>query len=91
MTAHSAIFTTTRTQHMESRLSTLDCLSQIETLILDPACDEETRTDALTYAAAIIDGVETPPGRQPSELVAPLTAAELRAVIDDFDIYFLAD
>ncbi len=79
MTAHSAIFTTTRTQHMESRLSTLDCLSQIETLVLDPACDKETRAQALTYAANVVEG---------SQNANPLTADELRAVIDDFDIYF---
>ena len=82
MTAHSAIFTTTRTQHMESRLSTLDCLSQIETLVLDPDCDDQTRAQALEYAANVVAGVSN---------ANPLTTDELRAVLDDFDTYFPAN
>ena len=82
MTAHSAIFTATRTQHMESRLSTLDCLSQIETLVLDPDCDPKTREQALEYAANVVEGVSN---------ANPLTTDELRAVLDDFDTYFPAN
>lgn len=82
MTAHSAIFTATRTQHMELRLSTLDCLSQIETLVLDPDCDDQTREQALEYAANVVEGVSN---------ANPLSADELRAVLDDFDTYFPAN
>ena len=90
MTAHSAIFTATRTQHMESRLSTLDCLSQIETLVLDPDCDAQTREDALTYAAQVLEGHHDKPGNVQASIEA-LTADELRAVLDDFDTYFPAE
>lgn len=82
MTAHSAIFTATRTAHMESRLSTFDCLSQIETLVTHRDCDPETREQALEYAANVVEGVSN---------ANPLTADELRAVLDDFETYFPAE
>lgn len=82
MTAHSAIFEATRAAHLDGRLSTLDCLSQIETLALDPDCADDTRTEMLTYAARVVDGQHD---------AAPLSANELRAVLDDFDTYFPAN
>lgn len=90
MTAHSAIFTATRESHIAGRLSTLDCLSQIETLALDRDCDTETKIEALTYAAQVLEGHHDKPGNVQASIEA-LSTDELRAVLDDFETYFPAE
>lgn len=82
MSAHHTILAATLSAHREGRLPLLDCLSQIETLALDPACSDAVRFEGLLYAAQQVDGIDT---------ALALSTDELRAVLDDFDTYFPAN
>ena len=75
-------FHTIRSRYEDDKISAREAFEALEARILDrAACNPVEREDCLEFAAKIIDGDDAP----------ALSEAEMRAIIDDADIYFTAN